>query len=140
MRQTHKIIPRILISLLGVALILVGLSEVLLGFLGETAPGVITDIRREGGERTDIIPNRYTYNISYTFTLPDGKEISGFSKEIGDAVYVKADGTSVVQVRYFSFFPYYSVMEQDAGLGLGQLILIAAGGFLIFAMNRRPGR
>ncbi|MEW6623971.1 MAG: hypothetical protein AB1420_12725 [Bacillota bacterium] len=133
----RSIIARILITLLGMALVLLGSSQVILGFVGKSTSAVITDIRREGGERTDGRPGRYTYNISYTFSLPDGKEINGFTKKIGSSVYLKADGTSTARVRYFPFFPYINAMEQDTGLGAGQLVLILAGGFLIFFINKK---
>ncbi len=131
-----KRIPRIWITLLGVGLIFMGASEIALGFFGESAPGVITGIRREGGERTDGKPGRYTYHISYAFTLPDGKEIDGFTKKVGDSVYLKADGVSAVRVRYFPFLPYINAMERDAGLGAGQVVLVFAGCALIFLINR----
>jgi len=133
------LIPRILITLLGIGLIFMGASQAILGFAGKSASAVVTDIRREGGERTDGKPGRYTYNISYTFALPDGKKINGFTKKIGDSVYLKADGTSTVRVRYFPVFPCISAMERDAGLGAGQVVLMIAGGFLIFFINRRKG-
>lgn len=132
----HKPIPRILITLLGIALILMGISEVMLGLIGESTSAVVTTVRREGGERTDGMPGRYTYNISYTFSLPGGKEINGFTKKIGDSVCLKADGTSTVRVRYLSAFPYINVMESYARFGAGQLVLILAGIALIFFMNR----
>lgn len=135
----HRIIPRILITLLGIALILMGASEIMLGFAGKSTTAVITDIQREGGERTDGKSGRYTYNISYTFTLPDGKEVGGFTKKVGDSVYLKADGTSTTRVRYFPAFPYINAMEKDTGFGAGQLILILAGGVLIFLMNSKKG-
>lgn len=131
------LIPRILITLLGVGLIFMGASEAMLGVAGKSTSAVITSVRREGGERTDGKPGRYTYNISYTFTLPDGKEINGFTKQIGDSVYLKADGTSTVRVRYFPAFPFINAMERDTTLGAGQVILMIAGGFLIFFMNRK---
>ena len=133
------LIPRILITLLGIGLIFMGASEIMLDFAGKSASAVITDVRREGGERTDGKPGRYTYNISYTFTLHDGKEVNGFTKQIGDSVYLKTDGTSTVRVRYFHAFPYINAMEQDTGLGAGQVVLMIAGGFLIFVMNRKKG-
>ena len=80
----RKLLPRIFITLLGAALILWGAGKIALGIISEPEKAVITHIRREGGELTDIKPGRYTYNISYTFTLPDGKEINGFTKQIGD--------------------------------------------------------
>jgi len=131
------LIPRILITLLGIGLIFMGMSQAILGFTGKSASAVVTSVRREGGERTDGKPGRYTYNISYTFTLPDGKEVNGFTKHIGDSVYLKADGTSTVRVRYFPVFPYINAMERDAGLGVGQVVLMIAGGVLIFLLNRK---
>jgi hypothetical protein len=83
----HSTAARILISLLGVSFILWGVTAVVLGYAGESATAVITHIRREGGERADGKSNRYTYNISYTFNLPDGKGINGISKKIGSSVY-----------------------------------------------------
>lgn len=123
-----RLIPRILITLLGIGLIFMGASQAILGFVGESASAVITNIRREGGERADGKSGRYTYSIGYTFALPDGKEISGFAKRVGDSVYLKADGTSTVRVRYFSVFPHINAMERDAELGAGQVVLMITGG------------
>jgi hypothetical protein len=53
MKRKSGIIPRILISLLGLGLILMGSSEIMLGMTGKSTTGVITSIRREGGERDD---------------------------------------------------------------------------------------
>ncbi|MDP3912899.1 MAG: hypothetical protein Q8R96_04075 [Bacteroidota bacterium] len=108
-----------------------------MGFIGDKGTAVITDIRREGGERNEVKRGRYTYNISYTFTLPNGKSVNGFTRRIGSAVFLKADGKSKAAVKYFTFFPYINALEQDTKPGFGQLILFAAGCFLIFLMNRR---
>ncbi|HYE69591.1 MAG TPA: hypothetical protein VEA58_13320 [Anaerovoracaceae bacterium] len=133
----RDLIPRTLITLLGIVLILMGMSEIFLGFAGERADAVVTDIRREGGERTDGRPGRYTYNIGYTFTLADGRAINGVAKKIGNAVYLKANGQQTVPIRYFRDFPYISTMEKDDGSGAGQLTLIIAGGALVFLMNTK---
>lgn len=130
------IIPRILITLLGIALILTGTFQTILGFAGKSTYAVITNIRREGGERTDTKPGRYTYVISYTFTLPDGKKVDGFTKEIRDAVYSKVDGTGTVKVRYLPGFPHINFLDKDTGFGAGQIIIIAAGMFLIYFMRK----
>ena len=116
-----------------------GGTEILLGFAGKSAFAVITNIRCEGGERTDGKPGRYTYIISYTFTLPDGKEINGFARKIGNSVYLKADGTSTVRVRYFPACPYVNIMERDTGFGAGQLVLIFTGIALIFLIDMKTG-
>lgn len=135
--KSSKLLARIFITLLGFAFIVWGLATISLGFIGKDGKAIITDIRREGGERNEVKRGRYTYNISYTFTLPNGKSVNGFTKKISDAVYLKADGKTKTSVKYFSFFPYINAMEQDTNLGLGQLILIAVGFFLIFIMNKR---
>lgn len=133
----RALIPRILITLLGTALILMGITEIILGFAGERTEAIVTDIRREGGERTDGKPGRYTYHIGYRFHLSDGKTIDGFSKKIGDAVYLKADGSQTVSIRYLRAFPYINAVERDTGPGAGQLALILVGGALIFLINAR---
>ena len=127
-----RFFKQLFFTLLGIAFIAWGLVVVILGFAGEKAIAVITDVRREGGERNEVIPGRYTYNISYSFTLPNGREVYGFTKKIGDAVYVKADGKSKISVRYFASFPFINALEQNTKPGLGQFILCAAGCFLIF--------
>lgn len=135
--KSNRIFVRFFISLLGLAFIVWGLTTVILGFLGEKEIAVITDIRRERGERNEVKRGRYTYNISYTFTLPGGKNVSGSTRYIGDAVFLKADGKSKTAVRYFSFFPTINALERDTKPGFGQLILVATGCFLIFIINRR---
>lgn len=133
----RMLLPRILISLLGAAFILWGAMSVALGIFGEQATAVVTHIRREGGERADVKPGQYTYYISYTFTLPDGKEIHGFTKKIGDAVYLKVDGTGRIAVQYFKEMPYINAPEENHPFSLKSLILLGTGIFLIVQMNRK---
>ena len=134
--KSTKILTRLFITMIGAAFVLWGLSTVALGFFGIKGTAVITDIRRELGERNEVMPGRYTYSISYTFTLPNGNKIDGFSRKIGSAIYLKAVGKSKATIRYFSFFPSINALEKDTKPGWGQLILIAIGCFLIFIMNR----
>lgn len=133
----RKRLPRLLLTLLGAALILWAAADLALGLFGERATAAVTHIRREGGERAEAVPNRYTYSISYTFVLPDGKEIHGVTKKIGNAVYLKADGTGRMAVRYFRAIPYVNAPEKSPPFSLGQPIMAAAGIFLIVRMNQR---
>lgn len=128
---------RILITLLGIALIIYGVGMAMLGFVGTRATAGITSIRRQGGERDEAVPGRYTYSIGYRFALPDGRIVDGSTTRIGDSVYVKATGTSTAPVRYFAFFPYFNALESHTAPGIGQLIVAAAGVFIVFAENRR---
>ncbi len=130
-------LKRIFITLLGIAFIIYGVGMAMLGLVGTRATAMITSIRRQGGERDEAVPGRYTYIIGYRFELPDGRIIDGSTTRIGSSVYVKATGASTAPVRYFAFFPYFSALESHASPGIGQLIVAMAGGFLVFAANRR---
>lgn len=128
---------RIFITLLGIGFVLYGISTISLGLFGKKGTAVITNIRREGGERDEVIRGRYTYIISYTFELPGGKSVDGISRTIGNSVFMKADGKSKRSVRYFEFFPYINALADDTKPGLGQLIFVTIGCFLIYIINRR---
>lgn len=127
-----KPMPRLLIVVVACGLIVMGISQIALRFVGESAMATITSIRREGGERSDGRSGRYTYAIGYVFTLPSGESVPGFAKEIRDGVYLKADGSSVRTVRYFSFLPRINALETDTGLGWGQVTLVLTGFFLLY--------
>lgn len=127
---------RMLISLIGAALIFQAASSVALGIAGERATAVITHTRRELGERDESIPNRYTYIVSYAFKTADGQAVSGFTRRVGSAVYLKASGQPQAEVRYLKPFPAVNALEADARLSWGSVVLMAAGGFLIFAVNK----
>lgn len=128
---------RIFITLLGIALMVYGVGMVMLGIVGARATAVITSVRRQGGERDEAVPGRYTYSIGYRFALPDGRSIDGSTTKIGSSVYVKATGGSTAPVRYFKSFPYFNALESHTTPGIGQPIVAIAGGFIVFAENRR---
>ena len=125
---------RILISAVGAALILWSAGAMALGIGGTRTTAVITDIRRQGGERNEAVPNRYAYSTGYTFTLPDGRAVDGSATRIGGAVYLKADGTSMLPVRYWKLLPAVSAPEEDTAPSVGKLVQAAAGVFLIRVM------
>ena len=135
--KLSNILTRMFITLLGIGFIIWGVSTLMLGVFGDKGTAVITSIRREGGERNELVRGRYTYNIGYTFILPNGKRMDGNTKKIRDAIYLKADGKSRRAVRYFSFLPHINALEEDTKPGLGQLIFVGIGCFLMYVMNRR---
>lgn len=124
---------------ISIMFILFGLSRIILGLFGERDTAVITNIRRQGGQRNESVPNRYTYVISYSFSLPDGKIIDGFTYKIGNAVYVKASGTSLVPVRYLKALPGINALESDSGFKMGNIIIIGAG-ILMFMFTKPKSR
>ena len=126
---------RFFIIAIGLLFVTWGLLSVGLGLFGERDMAVITHIRREGGERNEVIRGRYTYAVAYAFTLPDGRRIEGTSKIIGGAVFLKATGTSRRPVRYYRFFPSINALESDTGLRTGPLAIAFVGCLLIWLMR-----
>jgi hypothetical protein len=122
--------------LLGVILVAGALRTVVLHLVGETAPAVVTLVRREGGQRSDVQAGRYTYVLSYTFKLPDGRSVDGFAKTIGDGAYVRRPNTATT-VRYLPYFPAVNALESQTAINLTQVILIAVGVVLIWPLGRR---
>ena len=135
--KTSSLHTRLLITMLGIAFVAYGSSNVMLGYFGEKETATITHIGREEGERDQLTRGKYTYNISYTFTLPNGRTVNGISKKVGDATYLKVDGKSKTAVRYFSFLPIVNAMEEDTKPDIGQVLLLVIGCFLIYIVNRR---
>lgn len=123
----------VFVMLIAVMLIAFGLLHISLGFFGEEDTALITHIRRQGGERNEAIPNRYTYSISYTFTTAEGEKIDGFTYKIGSPVYIKISDSSNVTapVRYFKIQPRLNALDRDAGLNWGNIILILAGAIIL---------
>lgn len=130
-----KFATRFIITLIGVSFILLGIAWGMLGFLGEKTTGIITDVRREMGERTDSKPGRYTYSIGYSFELPGGKLIYGNAKRVSDGVYIKNQNMPVT-VRYFEIFPHINALEGNTGFNLGNVIMILAGCVLVVVVNK----
>lgn len=128
---------RILISLIGAALIFWGGAQLLLGIMGAEGDAVITGIHRQGGERNEVIPGRYTYSIGYAFPLENGELFDGNTTQIGGAAYFIADGASSFSVRYFNFAPCINAPEVDTRSSAGQPAMIFAGVLLVIVMNRR---
>jgi len=128
-------VTRLFISLIGIALVLWSVGTVVLGLVGAETTAVITAIRRQGGQRNETIPNRYTYVVSYTFETPDGRRLDGFTYRIGNAVYVKATGNSTAPVRYLTAYPGVNALAADTWPSLGKAVLLLAGGFLVYVMN-----
>lgn len=135
--KNNNLLTRIFITLLGVAFIAWGISTVILRYFGVKETAVITNIRREEGERNEAIRGRYTYIISYRFTLPNGENVDGFTNRVADASFLKADGQSKTSVRYLLIYPNINAMEEDTKPRFSQLLFAGIGAFLIYIINRR---
>ena len=133
-----KIVSKIFLIILGIGLSLYGMMMPLLSVLGERTLGTITVVRREGGERDEVTPNRYSYSVGYEFLLDDGTVISGNTKVIGNA-YNAGISKGQASVRYLGIFPYFNALESDTALSVEHVILLAVGIFLITVnLRSRP--
>jgi len=125
-----KLLPKIFLIFLGIVLSLYGMMMPLLSVIGERTQGLITVVRREGGERDEAVPNRYSYSVGYEFLLDDGAVISGNTKVIGNA-YNAGISRGQASIRYLRIFPYLNAVEADTTLSVEHVILLAVGAFII---------
>lgn len=111
----------------------------LLSVVGEKMQGTITVVRREGGERAEAIPNRYSYSVGYKFLLDDGTVVYGNTKVIGNA-YNAGISKGQASIRYLKILPYVNTLESDTTLSVEHVILLAVGVFIItINLRSRPG-
>lgn len=136
-------LSRILLRLLGLILMAWGIAMPLLGLVGETADATVTHVRRQGGERNEALPNRYTYIIDYQFSLPPRQQINGFSYVLGSSYGIpSSQGGKQVKVRYMPLFPHLNTLEKQANPNLEHLIVLGVGYLLAFGLwrNRKSGK
>ena len=130
-------IARLALALLGMVLLLWGLGMPLVAWLGAEAPGTITHVRRQLGDRGESIPNRYSYTISYEFRLPDGRLAQGNTSRVGDYFSLRfLTQARSVQVRYVPGFPFISEVQWHWAAMVEHGIVAAVGGVLLYLAAR----
>lgn len=130
-----KAIPKVFLIFIGIMLSLYAMMMPLLSVIGERTEGMITVVRREGGERNEAVHNRYSYSVGYEFLLDDGTVISGNTKVIGNA-YNAGISKGQALIRYLKVFPYLNALESDTALSAKHIILLAVGIFIIVVNSR----
>ena len=129
-------LARILITLLGVAMLLLGLSRFALFFVGETTIADVNTRRVGGADNQYASDKRYEWSIDYTFTDADGVVHDGHTTRRGGDMGVKVEST----VYYWPAAPFINGLEREVEPNLGQLVLVGIGILLILLMNRKSGR
>lgn len=129
-------LARILISLLGLAMILLGASRFALFFIGETTYADVNTRRVGGADNQYSADKRYEWSIDYTFTDADGEVHAGHTTRRGGDMGIKVEST----VYYWPAAPFINGLEREVEPNLGQLVLVAIGILLIVLMNRKSGR
>jgi hypothetical protein len=121
-----------LLSALGILLMAWGIAAPLVALAGAEAQGRITHVRRQLGDRNEVIPNRYAFAITYEFRLPDGALWTGTSQRIGDFFSPGRLGVgSPVTIRYAPFAPGLSVMDWTLGSFIENIFVAAVGAILL---------
>lgn len=134
-KKRNTLAIRIIFMILGAGFVLWSVTLLALYFFGEPEDAVITHIRREMGERNEVIPNRYTLIIGYSFQLEDGTTIDGYSRKISDPIFLKPDGNSKIKVRYFKAMPFFNALERDTVPGIRHIVLLLVGVFLLYMVR-----
>lgn len=131
---------RVFLLLLGAVLVLWGAGLPMVLWLGAEAPGTVTQVRRQLGDRGEAIPNRYTYTIAYEFRLPNGQMAQGHTQRVGDffAPRDMAVGKPV-RVRYLPGAPWLNeIPAVHWAAGLERAIVIVVGAGLVALAFRQP--
>lgn len=128
-----RIFWRIAISAVGVALIVIAVSNLLLFFFGETS-SVSVSTRRVGGASSGRpAEQRYEWSVDYTFTDRNGTAQSGHTTRRGSDLSVQTDSTAY----YFPFAPFINALESEVEPNLAQPLFVVLGIFLLYVMNHK---
>lgn len=125
---------KIVLTLVGVLLLLMAVRGPVLQVAGATAPGVVTHVTRD----TSSEDSDYDYDISYTFTTPDGKQHNGMTtrSNVMNASRLPATG-SAVTVRYLPALALVNAPSGEAKLSVGSIVMLVLGvGLMVVAWRR----
>lgn len=124
---------RAVISAIGIALILLAVSNISLFFFGESATAEMNSRRLGGADESHPAGQRYEWSVDYEFKAIDGQVYSGHTSRRGNDTVVYAEST----VYYFSFAPFVNSLQNEVEPNPGQPLLIAIGVLLLYVMNRK---
>ena len=131
-----KIAAKLFLGFIGLLLVTYAVGAPMLKFFGTRTMGVITDVRRQGGERDETIRNQYNYGVGYYFILPDGRRIEGGATVVGTS-YNSGVAKGPAAVRYLKAFPRISILEKYTHVSIGNFILGGVGILLVVLSVKR---
>ena len=73
----EKLATSIFLMTLGLILAGYAILMPMLKVIGTRTTGIVTDVRRQGGERNEMTRNLYNYGVGFYFVLPEGQKIQG---------------------------------------------------------------
>jgi len=131
--RNRSIFWRISLTLIGAALAIMAIGSLLLFFIGDTATADVHTRRTGGSNYSSGNDTAYSWSIDYTFAAKNGKTYEGHLTRRGSPTSVRVSHT----VYYLPVAPFINTLEDMAEPNPGQLVMLAAGVFLIVAMNVR---
>lgn len=130
-----------LLRLLGTVLMLWAFCIPMLGLWGAQTDATVTQIRRQGGERGEAIPNRYTFIVSYRFVTKDGETIENSTQMVGDFANIPALQTAQpLKVRYLAQWPRFNSLSLQTRPNIEHLVVAAVGWLLMFGLWRSKAK
>ncbi|MHB1485547.1 MAG: hypothetical protein ACYCYI_12925 [Saccharofermentanales bacterium] len=132
-------LEKLFLIVFGLAFLIYGAMIPVLTVAGAKTVGNITTVRREGGERNESVPNRYSYAVGFEFKTTEGKLISGNTKVIGgpqNAGISKGPAT----VMYFRKFPYLNALKESSAFPIERIIIFCLGILFMFMVFKRKTR
>ena len=122
-----------LVLVIGLLFVLRGLSLLLIGAFGQSSPALNVTVRRQGGERAETVPNRYTWVMSYDFKTRDGILVSGFTQNVGSS---HSSGQALRNISYLTAFPFINAPSEQTGMSVASLLHIGMGGLILWCTTR----
>ena len=135
---------RVVLTIIGIVLIAYGLFNTLFGVLGTEISADVTQVQPQGKFNDKALAGgRGTVEVSYTFTLPDGRTFSGKSTYGTNVDYSdpeKAAALKTISVHYLSFWPQINRASVLTGFQADTLVFPIIGLLLIVMINWRAVR
>lgn len=131
---------RLFLVLMGLLLATYAVLAPTLKIVGVRTTGIITEVRRQHGERREAVPNRYEYGIGYHFTLSDGRKIHGVATIVGNA-HSAGIPKGPAPVRYLAAWPRINMLERETEFNIGHLIIGGVGVLMmVLALKKAKGK
>jgi len=120
------VLEKIFLAFMGLLFVVYGAMVPVLKIAGSDTIGEIVEVRREGGERNDMTPNRYNWSVTYEFKDASGKERSGNTKVVGSS-YSSGVAKGPVMVMYLKQLPFLNAIDESKFFPLERIIILAVG-------------
>jgi len=118
---------KILLILVGAALIAISLINIILFIVGDLAIANVSTRRMGGAIDGRPLSSRYEWSIDYSFVAVDSKTYHGTLRRHGSDISVEVER----KVYYLPINPRINALSSEVTPNIGQLIMILLGGFLI---------